>query len=128
MGGKRGRTPGADRDGEKLWLINIRHAGTARRQGGRPDKPGQEAEDEDGGDVLGEDARDLEDDEEGEADDVDWVAPPTRDLLHRREEHWPKPVRRDEEGEAARGADQPNVELGHDSGDAGRVDRGADVD
>jgi hypothetical protein len=59
----------------------------------------EETEDEDRGDVLGEDAGDLEDDEETQSDDVDGVATDEGDLLDRCEDHGPHSVCEDEEGD-----------------------------
>jgi len=95
-----GRTPCTDGDGELLGRVDVAHARTSSRESRRADHAREEAEDEDGRDVLGEDLGDLEDDEEGEADDVDGQPAPSRNLLHGREEHCE--ARRGEEESARR--------------------------
>jgi hypothetical protein len=66
---------------------DVAHAGSAGRKSRSTDEAAEEAEDQDGRHVLGEDLGDLENDEECEADDVDRVTPDFRELLNRREDH-----------------------------------------
>lgn len=87
-GGKK-LTPCSDGNGEVVRREDVRHTRATSRKGGTTHKPGEEPENQDGRDVLGEDLWDLEDDEEGEAGEVDGVAA-EGGFLHGGEKHWGK--------------------------------------
>lgn len=70
------------------------HRSSASRERRRTDETGDGSGYENGSDVLGEDGRNLEDDEERQSDEVGRVATQCRNLLNGREEHGTETVAR----------------------------------